>query len=170
MGDALSCFVDDRAETWGECSKRIIEREATGAAGLLLRSLAAIYPTKRLSVYRLRYGNGCSTIVKVQWQEGGVSLRPRVIRRTEKNESSTQNATLEFRLLAIDESPLRATADKCHIIDIADEFDNGCTIKETSSEDVSSLLDAGLGCVNFRDDAVADDNEVVRVASQDTHE
>ncbi|EJK61737.1 hypothetical protein THAOC_17722 [Thalassiosira oceanica] len=189
--DALSCFVDDRAETWGECSKRIIEREATGADSLLLRSLAAIYPNKRLSVYRLRYGNGCSTIVKVQWYDGGVnscaplenafvevivSVRPQNHTQVDPDKSvlgsfdgqksgpSTKNVTLEFRLLAIDESPLRVTADKCHVIDIADGFGNGCTIKETSSEEVSSLLDAGLRCVNFRDDAVTDDDGVERLA------
>ena len=181
-----SCFVDDRAETWGECLKRIIEREVTGA-DLLLRSLVDIYPDSRPSVYRLRYGNGCSTIVKVQWQEGGinsraplenafvetvVSVRPQNHAQVDPDKSvigsfdaqrkrgpSTKKCTLEFRLLAIDESPLRATAEKCHIIDVAGGFGDGWTISETSSEEVSSLLDAGMRCLNFRDEAVTDDGE-----------
>ena len=69
----LSCFVDDPTERWGQCAKRILELEVTGVAGLLLRSLVALSPRKRASVYRLRYGDGYSTIVRVQWHEGGIN-------------------------------------------------------------------------------------------------
>jgi len=191
----LSCFVDGRTETWGECSKRIVEREVTGVPGLLLRLLAAISPKKRLSVYRLRYGNGFNTIINVRWQEGGinseaplensyvetiVSVVPipkfrqnlkytepdvSVLSGLESMDSLNKgaiNCSLEWRLLAIDESPLRATAEKCHVIDIAEGgdigVDDGCTIEQTTLEEVNNLL-ARIRCVNFPNATVSDEDE-----------
>ena len=70
-GERVSCFVDGRNESWGACTKRIFEREVAGTDFLLLRTLVDIYPEKRLSIYRLRYGNGFNTIIHVEWQEEG---------------------------------------------------------------------------------------------------
>ena len=168
----------------------------TGVAGLLLRSLVALSPRKRASVYRLRYGDGYSTIVRVQWHEGGinsdapldnayveaiVSVVPIPKDRQEVMPADiephksvlsclesidglrSQRCSLEWRLLAADESPLRATAEKCNFVNVVEaEYGYGwidkCTIEQASREEVSNLL-TGMRCVNFPNATVSDDDE-----------
>jgi len=195
-GELVACFVDDPKESWGQCAKRTFEGEVVGADYLLIRTLAAIYPNKRLPVYRLRYGNGFNTIVKVQWQEGGinceaplenayveaiVSVAP--IPKSRQNLKYTEPETsvlsglesmdslnkgeikcsMEWRLLDTDESPLRATAEKCKFITVVEAedgegVDEDCKIEQITQEEVNNLL-TGMRCVNFPNAAVSEESK-----------
>ncbi|KAL9187373.1 hypothetical protein ACHAXT_001476 [Thalassiosira profunda] len=69
LGD-VSTIPNTHSETWAQLCRRTCEGDYLPR---LLPLLVRMYPSKRLTAYRLRYDVGMATIVKPTWSEGGIN-------------------------------------------------------------------------------------------------
>ena len=59
--------------TWGELCQDVVQNFLTAAdSKLMLKILTEIYPTERLTHYHIRYGDGNSSIIRVDWSSSSV--------------------------------------------------------------------------------------------------